>query len=119
MAKADDCEIVKYDFYRFTGSGAELEVKESPPEWFVNDKEYKLYSFMVTDETNYDQFLKEYQKLYGDQTNSTTITKTIKFELFAEDDGAYSKEAEYYKKCLEETRESLSYIVGRAIICLP
>lgn len=96
----------------------ELEISGSPEDWFTNDNERKLYQLMCADDADYAKVIAEYRKLYGD-SRSNTITESVKFELFENDDGAYSREAEYYKNCLEETRKSLSYKVGRAITWLP
>lgn len=96
----------------------ELGISDAPSEWFTNEKEYKLYSFIVTSDGGYDAAIGEYKKLYGD-TDNNSIKESVEFELFAQDEGAFSQEAEYYKRCLEETRKSMSYKVGRAVTWLP
>ena len=90
----------------------ELEISTSPPEYFTSKNEYKLYCEIV--KTDYEQYCLFRSELEKEQPKP-------KAEPILENQSAAPApdDPDYYRYCLEETRKSWSFRIGRAITWLP
>lgn len=95
----------------------ELGIADAPPEWFTNKNEYKLFCEIMQSDNSYNTY-----KLARLEIENMQLKEKLKAAQNAAANGAPGIAAQgedYYRYCLEETRRSLSYKIGRAITWLP
>ncbi len=94
-----------------------LGIVDAPPEWFSNRNEHRLFCEIMESSDNYNTYKLARLKAENEQlkemleaANNATGTDVSCIAAQGED---------YYRYCLEETRKSFSYKIGRAITWLP
>lgn len=93
----------------------ELDISGQPRESFFSNEEYELYRIIT--EADFDTYISK--------INEKSDNAAVKKADIRSDDSKNKKtvpqygDPDYYRYCLEETQNSLSYKIGRAITWLP
>ena len=103
---------------------SDLEIIDSPSEWFTSKKEYEAYLILLRG-SDFDEDVSFIKQLLQKKSDNSAITSNevtdnnAKEIISIKEQDILREERDYYKYCLAETRNSISFKIGRIITWLP
>lgn len=93
-----------------------LEITDAPPEWFTSKDEYRQFQQIMRADDDYVTF-----RLARVSFENSQLKNRLEAQLSVPEKTAdiNTQEAAYWRHALEETRNSKSYKIGRALTWLP